>query len=50
MNLIAHVVTENSVLWYPLVALATPAVIIAALTRADRRAAAQSQEADAQPR
>ncbi len=49
MNVLAHIVTDTHVLWYPFVALSAPAVIVALLTRADRKAAA-AQEADAQPR
>jgi hypothetical protein len=55
---LAHLVTDSSVLWYPLVALGAPALIVAALTRLDRarhhRAgggppASAGQEVEAQP-
>ncbi len=54
MNLLAHLVTDDSVLWYPIVALAGPVVLVAVLTRVDRirhgEAATHAQEAGARRR
>ena len=51
MTVLAHVVTDASVVWYPLVALVAPAAIVATLTRFDSRAAAKgSGEVGPHPR
>ncbi|MDQ4068654.1 MAG: hypothetical protein M3203_04135 [Actinomycetota bacterium] len=54
MNVLTHVVTDTNVLWYPIVALSAPAVIVGVLTRVDRIrqgvAATDVRGADAQRR
>lgn len=52
MTVLAHSAVESGGLWYPFVALSAPALIVALLTRSDRRAAHRGKRLSraAQPR